>query len=145
MGVLFLFLEVFFLPGTTITGVIGLLLLLAGVYFVFKDYDSAVGYYSLTGVTLVTVVLISAGFKSGVWKKTSVKEVISGKVKLVEDEKFNIGDLGVAVSDIRPSGKALINNDKIEVHSMGGKFIEKNSNIEVIQVQRNKILVQLKA
>ncbi len=145
LGIIFMFLEVFFLPGTTVAGVIGLVLMAVGVYYMFSNYGTQNGLLALVGMTVLCVGIVLIGFRSGIWKRASIQEVVSGRVKIVEDELFIIGDQGVAFTDIRPSGKGFINDLKIEVHSLTGAFIEKDTPIEIVKVQKNKIFVHPKS
>jgi membrane-bound ClpP family serine protease len=53
------------------------------------------------------------------------------------------GDSGKSVSRLAPSGKAIINNEIVEVHTFG-EFIDQEVEITVISVKDNKIFVTLK-
>jgi membrane-bound ClpP family serine protease len=61
----------------------------------------------------------------------------------LEGIEIKVGDEGTSVSRLAPSGKALINNEIIEVHTFG-EFIDQEKELTVISVKENKITVTLK-
>lgn len=54
---------------------------------------------------------------------------------------LNIGDKGQTISSLKPIGKALFQENEIEVSSNGG-FVNENIEIEIIRIESNKIFVQ---
>ena len=68
---------------------------------------------------------------------------IDSKVNEIDEEKLQVGDLGVAVSRLAPVGKARINDKMFEVQSMG-EFIDVNAEIEVLRIEKSKITVGVK-
>ncbi len=134
--------EVLIVPGTTFVGIIGALVMIAGIYFTYSSYGATIGHYTLGGVTLATILLTIAGYKAFASGKYSVNKVLQGKVNVVELEKVKVGDTGMAISALRPAGKAKINDHKFEVTTMG-EFIDTQQEVEVIRVTGNKIFVKL--
>jgi membrane-bound ClpP family serine protease len=59
-----------------------------------------------------------------------------------EIEKFKIGEEGVAVSSLRPVGKAEINGKIIEVRTEG-EYVDATSKIRIQRVSNNQIIVKL--
>ena len=55
-----------------------------------------------------------------------------------------VGKDGITVTNLRPSGKALIAGEKLDVVSRG-EYIEKNSEISVHAVSGNQIVVVKKS
>lgn len=51
------------------------------------------------------------------------------------------GAMGVTLSDLRPSGMAMINDERIEVYS-AGNYIKQNSPIKVKRIDGVKIMVE---
>jgi membrane-bound ClpP family serine protease len=62
-------------------------------------------------------------------------------VNVIEPDLIKAGDKGMAVSAIRPIGKARINDMNFEVRSLG-TYIDEGSTIEVIRVEGNKITIK---
>lgn len=142
IGFLLVLAEVFFVPGTTFVGIIGLLLLGGAVWHGYVNYGELIGTAVLAGSTIVVVSATIYGFNSGAWERYSHKEKITGRVNLLEENIVNPGDLGVAVSDIRPGGKARIRELLLEVRSKGS-FIDSGTPIEVKKVTGNTIFVDV--
>jgi len=57
-----------------------------------------------------------------------------------ETAKVFVGDEGVAVSFLRPSGKADIGGERIDVTTYN-EFIEKGSPVKVAEVSGNRVIV----
>jgi membrane-bound ClpP family serine protease len=73
----------------------------------------------------------------------ALKTTVDGKMDQLEGITIKEGDTGTSVSRLAPSGKAMINNDIVEVHTYG-EFIDQDNEIIVISVKDNKIIVTLK-
>ena len=74
VGLILLIAELIFIPGTTIVGVLGLLFMIAGVYFGFNYFSSNIGMYVLGGTLVTTAITMYYGFKSKAWERFSLKE-----------------------------------------------------------------------
>jgi membrane-bound ClpP family serine protease len=142
VGFLFLLLEILVLPGTSVAGIIGFVLIGIGVYFSFR-ISSTAGYITLGSSLVMSVVFLMLVLKSRTWKKLTLKSEIDGKVNVIEEDQVKVGDTGVTVSRLAPAGKAMINNDYFEVHTIG-EFVDPNIEIIVTKIEFNKIYVKLK-
>ncbi|MBT3301372.1 MAG: hypothetical protein HOG05_01985 [Bacteroidetes bacterium] len=140
VGVILFFVELFFVPGTTVVGILGFILIALGIYFAYADLGNKVGHITLAATILSLVVIIILGAKSNVWSKLSNKDHISGKANVIEKDIVKAGDKGIAISDIKPIGKARINEKNFEVRSLG-EYISTNTELEVLKVQGNRITV----
>jgi membrane-bound serine protease (ClpP class) len=68
-------------------------------------------------------------------------EKIKSSAGVAESETL-VGAEGVATSSLRPSGTGLFNNQRYNVIS-NGDFIEKDSNIVIVEVQdNNHVLIE---
>lgn len=140
-GLILLLVEILFIPGTTVVGVLGFLVGLAGLAYAFLTFD-----YSLAmGISGVAVILNFAavwyGFNSGVWKKFSLKSSLSGGAFDGRTSGLQVGMSGKTVSDIKPFGKALFRDELYEVKSESG-FIEVGKTVEIVKIENNKIIVK---
>ncbi|WP_020527411.1 NfeD family protein [Flexithrix dorotheae] len=140
-GLLLLILELIFIPGTTVVGLIGLISLGFGVYFGYDYFGSAVGSAILGGSSLIFFTGVYISFRTGVWGKFALKNILSSKVN-EDEEPLVIGDVGVAISALRPSGKAEFKNIIREVSSQGN-YIDVGQKIRVIRVVGKKVLVEI--
>jgi membrane-bound serine protease (ClpP class) len=60
---------------------------------------------------------------------------------LPEQTSAKVGEEGVTVSQLRPNGKALINDEKMEVYSLG-EYVDINVKVKVIKIADSKIFVK---
>ncbi len=142
-GLLLVFIEIIFVPGTTFIGVIGFIISSIAVYFAFKKGDTE-GLITLGATATIMVVLLVIGFKSGIWMRYSLKETITGRVNESKEGIIKTGDEGKALSDLRPMGKAEINDQLVEVRTLGN-FCDTGTDVKVIKVDNNKIYVEPKS
>ncbi|MEM8970397.1 MAG: NfeD family protein [Bacteroidota bacterium] len=141
VGIVLIVVELIFIPGTTIFGIIGLLLTIAGVILSFVNYGNGVGFgvlgasFALLGITLFF------SLRTGAWEKLSLKTSSTSRVN--EEVKHNIwkGDRGTALSALRPSGKVEFKETTLEVSTLG-QYVDAGTEVQVIDVQPNKILVE---
>ncbi len=143
LGILLILLEFFVVPGITVAGVGGLLLLISGVALAYSKYGTPGGHYILTVTVLALIFILSISFKSKTWKRISLNTAIDSKAKEDFSLKIKVGDLGTTVSRLAPSGTVLINDQLVETESRSG-FVDENEQVEVIKVKLNKIIVKLK-
>jgi len=141
-GIILLIVEIIFVPGTTILGIIGGALMVFGVIIGYSKFGPQAGTIILIGalVTGGTVTVIS--FRSGVWKKFALKK--TNKSKFNEDIKVEhlLGAEGVALSALRPFGKAEIYDSTYEVKTLGN-YLEAGTTIRVMNVDKDhKIYVE---
>ncbi len=140
IGLILLIVEILFIPGTTVVGIIGFLVSLAGLAFAFLNFEYSVAIW-ITGVTLViNFAAVWYGFSSGIWKKFSLKSTQSGGAFDGRTDGLEVGMKGLAVSDIKPYGKASFNEIWVEVKSESG-FIEVNTPVTITKIENNKISV----
>lgn len=140
VGIALFFVELFFVPGTTVVGVLGIILLALGIYFSYSDLGNKAGHITVAITFLLLIIIILIGAKSNVWSKLSNKDHLTGKANIIEENEVQAGDTGISVSAIKPIGKARINNKNYEVRSVGD-YINTNTKIKVIKVQGNRITV----
>ena len=140
IGLILLIVEILFIPGTTVVGIFGFLVSLAGLAFAFLNLGYSVAIW-ITGVTLViNFAAVWYGFSSGIWKKFSLKSTQSGGAFDGRTDGLEVGMKGLAVSDIKPYGKASFNEIWVEVKSESG-FIEVNTPVTITKIENNKISV----
>jgi len=143
LGVLFLLLEILVIPGTTFAGIVGFALLFVGIWQSYASKGIVEGHITLGATLLVTVITLYYSFKAGTWKRMALKTTVDGKMDQLDGINIKEGDIGTSVSRLAPSGKAMINNDIVEVHTYG-EFIDQEIEIIVISVKNNKIIVTTK-
>ena len=143
LGVLFLLLEILVIPGTTLAGILGFGLLFVGLWQAYASNGIIEGHITLGATLVVTVITLYFSFKAGTWRRMALKTTVDGKMDQLDGLDIKVGDTGSTVSRLAPSGKAIINNDIVEVHTYG-EFIDQEIEITVISVKDNKIIVTTK-
>ena len=141
LGVLLLLLEILFVPGTTIVGVGGVVLLAIGIYLAYAYLGTQAGHISLAACVLSVFVSLVILLKGQTWKRMALDTNITGKGVDQIEGFVSVGEKGRTVSRLNPMGKALFGDRLIEV-STSGEFIDQEKDIEVVQIQQNKIRVK---
>ncbi|HBF89181.1 MAG TPA: hypothetical protein DDX39_11115 [Bacteroidales bacterium] len=141
LGVLLLLLEFLVIPGVTIAGIGGIILVGGAVYLSYEKYGAAAGHLTLAGSLVFLIVILIIAFNSKTWNKLKLKSVIESKVTNVEEDQVKIGDIGNTISRLAPMGKVMINNEIFEAQS-SGEYINQHTEIEVIALSQNKIIVK---
>lgn len=141
LGLVLLLIEFAVIPGVTIAGIGGFLLLGASVYIAFTEYGTIPGFITLTVVLILAPALVYHFFKSRTGKKMILQKNIEGKIDLIDDTKISVGDTGKTIGRLAPMGKARINGETVEAQSTGS-LIDQNTEIRVLKIISNKIIVE---
>ena len=136
LGVILLTLEIVALPGG-VAGVFGVLLLGFGVWQSFLLYGNGVGTTILLCSIGLCVLLLALFMKKKTWQRFSLNEESDSKVNQLEPI-VKAGTRGVTISRLAPTGKALINGERMEVHAIN-KFIDPDRPIEVVGTEGYRI------
>lgn len=123
LGLSFLFLEIF-IPGG-ILGIVGLILLSAGIFMTADSVLQGVAYVS--SMLLIFGILIALSFRISrtrrFWQRFSLSTKQSnqeGYVAPTADLENYVGCEGVALSPLRPAGTAEVNGNRLDVVTEGG-------------------------
>lgn len=141
LGLLLLLIEFAVIPGVTIAGIGGFLLLIASVFISFKEYGTGAGFITLTVVIIAAPLMIYYFFKSRSGKKMILENKIKGKVETVDSQKIQVGDIGKTIGRLAPTGKVKVNGEVVEAQSTG-VFIDQKTEIKVVKIISNKIIVE---
>ena len=141
VGLILIYLELVFVPGTTILGLIGLVLTGVGVYITFESYGTSAGALVLAGSLVTSIVALVWSFRKNSWDRFSLKTTSISKVNERYTDGLQIEMRGEAVSDLKPIGKAEINNQVYEVTSHG-HLIDAGEKVKIIKITGNKIIVE---
>lgn len=143
-GIALVIVEVLFIPGTTFVGLLGFLMIAFGVWYCFDIYGKLAGM-SLAGGSLVVMSLaFYVGYKKGVWKKFALNTENDSKLSQKSINDLHVGQQGVAVSVLRPTGTADFDGKRVEVQSLG-EMIDVGRKIVIVEIKGNEIFVTLNA
>ena len=120
---------------------IGLVVAGIGVYIAYEKHGTIAGSAVLSGSLALTVGALLYSFKARTLDRFSLKAKNTARVKPKYTEGLQIEMRGVAVSDLKPIGKAEFNSKSYEVTSQG-HLIAAGSDIKIIRLMNNKIIVE---
>ena len=142
LGLLFAIAEILFVPGG-ILGIIGLIVILFGIYYGYSEGGTAKGHIVL-GVTLgVTAGAIWFSVRSKSWKLISLETDLTNRYNSNEGIQVEKGETGKAITRLNPMGKARIGDQEAEVISMSG-FVDEGAELVVHKIEGSKVYVRLK-
>ena len=139
-GAVLLFLEAL-LPGA-ILGIIGTGCLIAAVALGYSQYGAQTGTLILLGVGAGLLAGLIAWFKYFPQSRMGQLFVSQGKVGdlgLQKDSYLN--QTGVAHTNLRPSGIALLNGKRVDVVT-DGPFIESGTPVKVVATEGLRVVVR---
>ncbi len=141
LGIGLVILEIIFVPGTTIVGILGIIFFIGGIYLGFDYFDSDTGWAILISSVIAGGVALVYAFKSNAWERFSLKNTSEGKVNEGTSLKVSVGDKGLSISTLKPFGKAEFNNEEFEVRS-NGSYINAGQHIEIKRIDGINIFVE---
>jgi membrane-bound ClpP family serine protease len=141
LGLLLLLLEFVVIPGVTIAGIGGFLMLAGSVYLAFVEYGTGAGFITLIIVLTAAPALVLYFFKSKAGKIMVLKTSIDSKVDTSETDHISPGDIGVTISRLAPMGKVKVNGETVEAQSTG-QFIDPHKQVRILKVQPGRIIVE---
>ena len=144
IGFIFIIIEVLIIPGFGVAGVVGIIGMGVACYLAFTALSPLAGGV----VTVSSLALIIAMFKllprTRMWQhmRLSLTQNKADGYQVARPELQALtGKTGTAVTMLRPSGTALIDDLRYDVIT-DGEFIEKDQRIIVKHVDGNRIIVE---
>ncbi|PTN07978.1 hypothetical protein [Mangrovibacterium marinum] len=141
LGIVLLLLEFAVVPGITIAGIGGVLLLGASIYLAFDSYGVVAGIITTAFVLIVSPILVIRFFKSRAGKKMVLESEISGRVDQIDESSIHPGDEGITIGRLAPTGKVRINNQTMEGKAIVG-FIDQQVPVRVVEVLKTQVIVE---
>jgi len=141
IGLALMVVEVVVLPGITVAGVGGVILIGSGVYLTFRWFGNTAGTFALIGTGVLFIIFLIYVLREKTWDRLSLHSEIDSRVNVVDTNDIKIGDKGMTVSRLAPIGKILIHGKIMEGKSEFG-LIDENREIEVVHVNESTIVVQ---
>lgn len=143
VGIFLILIEVA-VPGFGLPGIGGIIAIALSIVFSMESIE-------LAATTLGISFLISFGFSYYLIQKGLqsqwMNEVVLKNTNysgLLEEESFHvkIGDVGVCLSNLRPSGTCQFNDQTYSVLSEEGKYITKGSLVQVTKISGRTVYVK---
>jgi membrane-bound serine protease (ClpP class) len=153
VGVILLAVEIFVIPGFGVAGVVGIILMVASIFLAligslpFWDFgELSTALVQLTVALLLSFILIL------ILAKYLPKATFFNRLILADEEtrsqgyvsypseKELLGEIGIALTTLRPAGTAEFNGKRVDVVA-DWEYIEKGSKIKVLRVEGIKVVV----
>jgi membrane-bound serine protease (ClpP class) len=143
-GLLLLAAELVLIPGSTVVGLLGAGSILASIYLQFGgDFPLVAG---------LAVILIGVGLGLAFWllpsstltRRFALATSLEGNSATGSTSNIKpnlLGRYGRALSDLRPSGVADIEGERVDVVA-DGEFISVGSSLEVVRVEGRRVVVK---
>lgn len=159
LGLALVVLELFFFPGTVVVGILGAAMMLAAIIMAMVDvYPGMPAIPSLPqlrlpiqsllialGGALVVAVAVGRWLPGTNLYRTLVSQSASGVDSVLaqaEHQALQVGQTGVAVSILRPGGKAQFGDELLDVITQG-ELIEKGQRVRIIGHSATEAIVEL--
>lgn len=141
LGIILLLLELVVIPGITIAGIGGVLVLGASIYLAFAEYGLWAGFITTAFILIAAPVLIVKILKGKAGKRIALQTEITGTVDKIDAALIRIGDEGISIGRLAPTGKVRINGHTMEGKAQTG-FIDEQTSIRVVEVLKTQVIVE---
>lgn len=146
LAIVLIGIELFVVPGFGVSGILGILALVAGIVLVSNTWFEGAAY-SL-GALVVIGLLIFISYKLPAtrkfWKKLSLdtrQTNAGGYVAPKPSYESYVGRKGIAISHLRPAGTGDFAGERLDVVTEGG-YISAQTPIVIIEVEGTRIVVR---
>lgn len=154
LGLILVALEFFFIPGFGVAGILGIASLLGGLGLSLigsgANWDSMISAMGQVALSIL-IAILAALVLLRYFPRLPFGQRLLLKTTLLSQEGYGsaperdvgwLGKRGTAATDLRPSGIAHLNGDRVDVVS-DGEFIDAGRPVEVVRVDGNRIVVRL--
>ena len=141
IGVFLILIEIIFIPGTTVFGIVGFLTFFLSSYIAFNTFGNQVGLVILLISTIILLITVVYTLNSKTWEKLSLQKVNRSKFNKGKIKLLKIGDEGKAISSLKPYGKGVFDGKIYEIKT-NGNFVKEQNKIKIIDILQNKIIVE---
>ncbi len=141
IGLLLIIVEVVFIPGTTLVGILGVIFLGVAVMSSYRNYGNEVGFYVLLGTATCTAVALFFSFRSQAWSRFANKSAISSKVNEGMTGSLTLGEEVKAISSLKPMGTVQFKSGAFEVKTLGD-YVDVGTKVKIVHLQSNQIIVK---
>lgn len=141
VGILMLLLEVLVIPGSGVAGIIGFVLMVAGIWLAYSREGTTEGHITLAVTLGVNLIGLVIALRTKTWKKAMLSTSIDSKVRTIDDQNLLVGDKGITISRCAPMGKANFKDEFYEVSALS-EFIDEDVVVKIVRISGNKIFVK---
>jgi len=147
LGIIFCAVEMC-VPGFGVFGIVGTLMIIAGIIVRIVCGGDLMMLLYMIIIALVLFVLMFFVFSKLITKSRLAKTpffsvdpaVSEGKTEGTKDFSALVGAVGVAQTTLRPVGKAMFDNQTVDVVARDG-FVQQGAEVECIEVEGTRVVV----
>ena len=141
IGLVLIVFEFLVLPGTNISGIVGIIMIIAGIFYGYKDLGTPTAHFILVGTFILMIGTTVLILRSDTWKNMALNTTVSSTVEDKDIINVKLGDKGIALTRLASVGTVLVNDITFEGKS-GHQFIDPETEIEVIKIEGNQLIVK---
>jgi len=142
LGIFLFVVEFLLIPGITIAGIGGALLIGFAVYTAYTTHGNSTGNYILLATLVITIGGGAYVLRAKTWKRMMLNTGIDSKVEVgLEKNEIKVGDRGESIGRMVPVGKVIINGIIVEGKVQRG-FLDPQTPVEVIKVLNTQVIVK---
>lgn len=146
IGIILIVFEMFN-PGFGVAGGIGIFLLVVDILITAKTFVQGLIMAAVLASLLVVLLSLSIYLASKGYlpRKLILSDSTSSETgfSAAEDMQYLLGKTGTAITTLRPSGNVDFDGVRLDVVSLG-EFISPGAEVEVVEVEGNRIVVREK-
>lgn len=143
-GIVMMFIELM-VPGFGLPGISGIILLFSGIVTAMNSLESAVQAISIAFVAsaVTIVILVKLGKKTKIFERLSLQKSSSTHRGYVSNDAggYQIGDEGITLTDLRPSGFMVIDGEKLDALAESS-YIVRDTKVVISKIEGSKIFVK---
>jgi len=132
-------------PGMGVFGIVGIIVMVIDVFILADSFIQGLVLFACLAILIVIFIVIMVVLSSyGILPKSLVLSDATNNdngYTASPENKVKVGDSGVAITDLRPAGKAEFGYVVSDVIS-DGEFVARGTPVSVISVNGNKIVVR---
>ena len=156
VGLILIAFEIFVIPGFGVAGISGIILTAAGLFLalvgnVDLDFEGVSPDQALkslitviVGIFMSFIMIISLisriGKEGSMFRNIALTSDQEGFISVPEEQKQFIGQIAIAATVLRPSGKVILNGNYYDAVANRG-FIEQGKTVKVIKYENSQLYV----
>ena len=140
-GVLFLVAELLLITGSVIGTLLAMVCYSSAIYLPFAQHGTTTGIIVVAAIALVSLLATIISLRAKTWRKISLHQELESSSMPQPEQKLKIGDQGVALSRLAPTGKVEIGGGVFEARSVD-VFVDQRSEVEVVGFENFTVIVK---
>ena len=141
LGAFLLIAELVLFPGITIAGIAALGSYCGASYIAYINYGVSGVLISVALIIIISIISTWLSLRSKTWQKLAQKQNIDGKSQESPRGTVNIGEHGVTLTRLAPSGKVIIGGETYEARTLT-QFLDPQTEIEVTGFENFTVIVK---